>query len=163
MIQPEGFIVQGKESFLCKLKKSLYGLKQAPRAWYKKISEFFEDIGFSKCFSDIDLYVLNQGQDLILILLYANDILIIGNNIVLIQECISKLKVTFEMKDLGLLHFYLGMQVYQCKDCTYLSQSKYISDILKFFRMEECKPVAIPVTPGITLSLSWQVLRLTCN
>ena len=97
--------------------------------------------------------MLNQGQDLILILLYVDDLLITGNNIVLIQDCISKLKATFEMIDLGLLHFYLGMQVYQYKDCTYFSQSKYISDILQKFGME-CKHAAIPVTPGITLSLN---------
>ena len=130
MNQPEGFVVKGKESFVCKLKKSLYGLKQAPRAWYTKILGYFVDIGFSKCFSDFDLYVLNQGKDVVLILLYVDDLLITGNNNEIIQECISKLKATFEMTNLNLLHYYLGMQVYQYNDCTYLSQSKYISDIL---------------------------------
>jgi len=56
-----------------------------------------------------------------LILLYVDDLLIIENNDEIIQECISKLKVTFEMIDLGLLHYYRGMKVYQYKDCTYLS------------------------------------------
>lgn len=62
-----------------------------------------------------------------LILLYVDDLLIIGNNIVLIHDNISKLKVNFEMIDLDLLHYYLSMQVYQYKDCTYIIQSKYIS------------------------------------
>jgi len=128
--QPEGFIVEGKESFVCKLKKSLYGINQAPRAWYINILGYFVDIGFSKCFSNADLSVLNQGKDMVLILLYMDDLLITGNNDEIIQECISKLKAIFEMIDLGLLHYYLGMQVYQYKDCTYLSQSKYILDIL---------------------------------
>jgi len=57
MSQLGGFVMEGKESFLCKLKKSLYGLKQAPRAWYKNISGYFEDIRFAKCFSEFDLYV----------------------------------------------------------------------------------------------------------
>ena len=83
-----------------------------------------------------------------------DDRLITRNNDEIIQECISKLKATFEMIDLGLLHYYLGMQVYQYKDCTYLSQSKYISDILQKFGMEECRYAAIPVSPGITVSLS---------
>jgi len=59
MNQSKGFVAKGKASFVCKLNKSLYGLKQAPRAWYKKISGYFKDIGFSKCFSDSNLYVLN--------------------------------------------------------------------------------------------------------
>ena len=130
MNQPEEFISEGKESFVCKLKKSLYGLKQAPRAWYKKISRYFIDIGFSKCFFDSNLYVLNQRKDMVLILLYVDDLLITRNNDEIIQECISKLKATFEIIDLGLLHYYLGMQVYKYKDYTYLSQSKYISNIL---------------------------------
>jgi len=65
-----------------------------------------------------------------------------------------KLKATFEMIDLGLLHYYLGMQVYQYKDCTYLSQSRHISNILQKFGMEECRYAAILVSPGITISLS---------
>jgi len=121
MNQLEGFIMKGKESFVCKLKKSLYGLKQAPRAWYRKILGYFANIDFSKCFFDSNLYVLNQGKDVVLILLYVGDLLITRNNDEIIQECISKLKATFEMIDLSLLHYYLGMQVYQYKDCTYLS------------------------------------------
>jgi len=154
MNQPKGFIMEGKESFVCKLKKSLYGLKQAPRAWYKKILGYFVDISFSKYFSDSNLYMLNQGKDVVLILLYVDDLLITGNNDEIIQECISKLKAMFEMIDIGLLHFYLGMQVYQYKDCTYLSQSKYIFDILQKFGMEECRYTTILVSPGITISLS---------
>jgi len=95
MNQSEGFIVQEKESFVCKLKKSLYGIKQEPRAWYKNISGYFTDISFSKCFSDSDLYVLNQEKDVILILFYVDDLLITENNDEIIQECISKLKATF--------------------------------------------------------------------
>ena len=57
--QPEGFVQKGKEHLVCRLKKSLYGLEQAPIAWYKNISSYFKDIGFSKCFSNFDLYMLN--------------------------------------------------------------------------------------------------------
>ena len=61
--------MKGKESFVCKMKKFLYGLKQASRAWYKKISEYFIDIGFFKCFFEFNLYVLNFRKDMFLILL----------------------------------------------------------------------------------------------
>jgi len=98
--------------------------------------------------------VLNQGKDMVLILLYVDDLLITGNNDEIIQECISKLKATFEMIDLGLLHYYLGMQVYQYKDCTFLGQSKYISNILQKFGMEECRYAMISISPRIIVSLS---------
>jgi len=73
MNQPNRFIIQGKESFMCKLKNSLYGCKQAPKAWYKKILGYFVDIGFSKYFFEFNLYVLNQEKDMVLILLYIGD------------------------------------------------------------------------------------------
>jgi len=95
MIHPEGFIMEGKYYHVCNLKKSLYGLKQAPRAWYKKISRYFETLGFSKCYSDSTLYVLNEGKELVLIILYVYDILIMINNIMIINECITKLKVEY--------------------------------------------------------------------
>jgi len=139
---------------MCKLTKSLYGFKQALRAWYKNILGYFANIGFSKCFFDSDLYVLNQGKDVVLILLCVDDLLITENNDEIIQECISKLKVMFEMIDLGLLHYYLGIQVYQYKNCTYLSQSKYILDILHKFEMEECRQATIPLSPRIIIFLS---------
>ena len=143
-----------KESFMCKLKKSLYELKQAPRAWYKKISRYFTDIGFFKCFFYSDLYMLNQEKDVVLILFYVNDLLITKNNDEIIKECIYKLKATFEIIDLGLLHYYLEMQVYQYKDYTYLNQSKYISNILQKFIMKECRYDAILISSKITISLS---------
>ena len=83
-----------------------------------------------------------------------DDLLITKNNIAIIQECISKLKATFEMTNLGLLHYYLGMQMCQYHDCTYVNQSKFISDILQNFEMEDCNPAAILVSPRITLSLN---------
>ena len=95
----------------------------------------------------------NQGKDVVLIILYVDDLMITRNNDEIIQECISKLKETFEMSDLSLLHYYLKMQVYQYKDCTYLNQFKYISNILQKFRMEECRYATIPVSPGIIISL----------
>jgi len=74
MSQLEGFVMQGKESYMCKLNKYLYGMNQASRAWYKKISRYFETLRFSKCYSDSNLYVLNEGNDFVLILLYVDDL-----------------------------------------------------------------------------------------
>ena len=156
MRQLQGFVIKGKESYVCRLKKTLYGLKQAPRAWYLKISEYFISLGFDKCYSDYDLYVLKKDNLIIIIALFVDDLLVTGNNIEAIYECISKLKEEYEMTDLGLLHYYLGMQVYQHDDCTYVSQSKYIGDLLKRFDLEQCKACDIPMSSGIKFNINFK-------
>ncbi|RVW83913.1 Retrovirus-related Pol polyprotein from transposon TNT 1-94 [Vitis vinifera] len=88
MIQPEGFIVQGQENLVCKLRKSLYGLKQAPRQWYKKFDNFMHRIGFKRCESDHCCYVKSFDNSYIILLLYVDDMLIVGSDI----EKINNLK-----------------------------------------------------------------------
>ena len=81
MIQPEGFIVQGQENLVYKLRKSLYGLKQAPRQWYKKFDSFMYRIGFKRCEVDHYCYVKFSNNSYIILLLYVDDMLIAGSNI----------------------------------------------------------------------------------
>ena len=81
MIQPEGFIVQGQENLVCKLRKSLYGLKQAPKQWYKKFDSFMHRIGFKRCETDHCCYVKFFGNSYIILLLYMDDMLIVGSSI----------------------------------------------------------------------------------
>ncbi|RVW93053.1 Retrovirus-related Pol polyprotein from transposon TNT 1-94 [Vitis vinifera] len=88
MIQPEGFIVQGQENLVCKLRKSLYGLKQAPRQWYKKFDNFMHRIGFKRCEVDHCCYVKSFNNSYIILLLYVDDMLIPGSDI----EKINNLK-----------------------------------------------------------------------
>ena len=91
MIQPEGFIVQGQENLVCKLRKSLYGLKQAPRQWYKKFDSFMHIIRFKSCEVDHYCYVKFFGNSYIILLLYVDDMLIAGSSI----EEINNLKKQF--------------------------------------------------------------------
>ena len=81
MIQLEGFIVQGQENLVCKLRKSLYGLKQAPRQWYKKFDSFMHRIGFKRCEADHCCYVKSFDNSYIILLLYVDDMLIARSNI----------------------------------------------------------------------------------
>ena len=81
MIQPEGFIVQGQENLVCKLRKSLYGLKQAPKQWYKKFDSFMHRTGFKRCEADHCCYVKFFGNSYIILLLYMDDMLIVGSSI----------------------------------------------------------------------------------
>ncbi|MCO5592969.1 hypothetical protein L7F22_046973 [Adiantum nelumboides] len=100
MQQPEGYIVAGKESMVCKLNKSLYGLKQVPRAWYEKIDDHLQSQGFQRSNVDHTLYYKVQGKDIVLVILYVYDLILIGSNEAMVEDVQSKLSKEFEMKDL---------------------------------------------------------------
>uniref|UniRef100_A0A2N9GIS0 Retrovirus-related Pol polyprotein from transposon TNT 1-94 n=1 Tax=Fagus sylvatica TaxID=28930 RepID=A0A2N9GIS0_FAGSY len=101
MSQPQGFIVQGKENLVCKLRKSLYGLKQAPRQWYKKFDSFMYSTGFTRCQADHCCYVKSFDNSYIILLLYVDDMLIAGSSIEEINNLKKQLSKQFAMKDLG--------------------------------------------------------------
>ena len=144
--QPEGFIVPDKEEHVYRLKKALYGLKQAPRAWYSKIDSYFVENGFERSKSEPNLYLKRQGKnDLLIICLYVDDMIYMGSSSSLINEFKACMKKKFEMSDLGLLHFFLGLEVKQVEDGVFVSQRKYAVDLLKKFNMLNCKVVATPM------------------
>jgi hypothetical protein len=76
--QPDGFVIHGKESHVCKLKKALYGLKQAPRAWYGRIDNFLQSLGFSKSIADPNLYIKIVQNHLVILVLYVDDLFLTG-------------------------------------------------------------------------------------
>eukprot|EP00253_Pinus_taeda_P003602 PITA_03602 len=102
MQQPPGYEVKGKEKLVCRLKKSLYGLKQAPRQWYLKFYRFMPEQGYTRCHSDHCVYLKrkNDGGDVIL-LLYVDDMLVVGSNMQESNALKIKLANSFTMKDLG--------------------------------------------------------------
>eukprot|EP00253_Pinus_taeda_P004664 PITA_04664 len=115
MEQPIGFI-QIDSSLVCQLKKSLYGLKKASRAWYAKMDSFLLETGFSRCRFDNNVYTKKVGKSLIILVLYVDDLILIGSDPNLINHVKSNLKKNFEMKDIGHLHYFLGLQVLQSKE-----------------------------------------------
>ncbi|RVW74857.1 Retrovirus-related Pol polyprotein from transposon TNT 1-94 [Vitis vinifera] len=115
MIQPEGFIVQGQENLVCKLRKSLYGLKQAPRQWYKKFDNFMHRIGFKRCEADHCCYIKSFDNSYIILLLYVDDMLIAGSDIEKINNLKKQLSKQFAMKDLGAARQILGMRIIRDK------------------------------------------------
>eukprot|EP00253_Pinus_taeda_P023031 PITA_23031 len=137
MEQPTGFI-QTNSNLVCQLKKSLYGLKQAPRDWYAKMDSFLLETGFSRCHSNNIVYIKKVGKSLIILVLYVDDLILTGSDPNLINHVKSSLKKKFEMTDLGHLHYFLGLQVFQSKEGISLSQSKYTYDLLRHFHMEYC-------------------------
>ena len=100
--QPQGFEVEDRKSYVCRLKKALYRLKQAPRAWYGRIGSFLTRLGFTKSKVDSNLYFKIMENEPVILLLYVDDLFLTGeeNHIV---ECKQRLAAEFEMKDLGLV------------------------------------------------------------
>jgi SOS response regulatory protein OraA/RecX len=110
--QPQGFEVHSRDTHVCRLKKVLYGLKQAPRAWYAKIDSYLMRLGFSKSNVDSNLYYKVVNNAPVILLLYVDDLFLIGEECLIIQ-CKKELASEFDMKDLGLMHYYLGLEVWQ--------------------------------------------------
>jgi hypothetical protein len=147
MKQPQGFAVQGKESLVCKLRRSLYGLKQAPRQWYKKFDSFICNTGFIRCNADHCCYVKSFKNSYIILLLYVDDMLIAGASMEEINKLKKQLSKQFAMKDLGVAKQILGMKIIRDKASSTLkiSQAEYVKKILSKFSMDEAKSVSTPL------------------
>jgi hypothetical protein len=96
---------------VCILKRSLYGLKQAPCAWYTRIDSYFTGLGFTKSEADENLYQIVVEGKILIIVLYVDDLILNGDE-QLIHLCKEDLAKEFEMKNLGLLHYFLGLEIW---------------------------------------------------
>lgn len=120
--QPQGFIVQGQEDKVLKPKKALYGLKQVPRAWYSRIDSYFTDQGFRRSKSEPTLYIETQGTyDTLIVSLYVDDLIYTGNIKKMIEDFKEDMMKTFEMTDLGLMHYFLVIEIIQKEDGIFIS------------------------------------------
>lgn len=150
--QPIGYEVPDKEHLVYKLKKALYGLKQAPRAWYARIDSYFMKKGFNKSPSEPTLYVQHIGNDILIVCLYVDDLLYTGKSKDLMEKFQAEMKQEFEMSDLGLMHYFLGVEVQQTSKGIFISQTKCVVDLLKKFGMVACKAFATPIALGEKLT-----------
>jgi hypothetical protein len=148
--QPPGYVKKGEEKKVCRLKKALYGLKQAPRAWYSRIDSFFLKNGFKRCPYEHALYT-KEGKDgqLLIVSLYVDDLIFTSSSK---KMCDEFMMDEFEMTDMGLLRYFLAIEVKQGDDEIVISQKKYAKDLLTKFKMEEALPSKIPMEPGLKLS-----------
>ena len=108
--QPEGFVVQGQESKVCKLRKSLYDLKQAPKQWHEKFDNTLISNGFVVNESDWCVYNKFSGDSGVTICLYVDDMLILETDIDVIKSTKNILSSNFDMKDLGEADVILGIK-----------------------------------------------------
>lgn len=142
--QPQCFLVEGGEDKVYKLKKALYGLKQAPRTWYAEIDKYFSHSGFQKSQNEPTLYILKNGASILIVSLYVDDLIFTGNDEHLVQQFKKNMMSTYEMSDLGLLHYFLGIEVSQTENGIFISQKKYAENILKKLNLLGRKSVATP-------------------
>jgi hypothetical protein len=143
--QPAGFVDEHRRDHVCKLVKSLYGLKQAPRAWFKRFATFAITIGFTASRSDASLFILRRGSEAAYLLLYVDDIVLTASSSTLLHALITKLKLEFAMKDMGPLHYFLGIRVRRTSRGFFLSQEQYAEEILQRAGMVKCKTASTPV------------------
>ena len=132
--QPLGFVVGGEEEKVYLLKKVLYGLKLAPRAWYSRIDEHLLKHDFKST-----LYIRTSNYDCIVVSLYMDDLFVTGNNLNMIDKFKAEMMKVFEMTDLGEMSYFLGVEVQQNQRGIFIGQQIYAKEILKKFKMEECK------------------------
>ena len=135
---------------MCRLKKALYGLKLAPRTWYGRIYGFLSSLGFTKSKADSNLYYKVEEGNPMILLMYVDDLFVRGVD-GLIANMKRKLAGKFEMKDLGMMHYLLGMEVWHNVDGIFLGQGKYVVEILKRLGMMDCKAMTTPMASNLKL------------
>lgn len=140
---------------VCKLNKSIYGLKKSPKCWNDKFNSLMINLGFKRSESDWCLYVKNSEKGKLYVTLYVDDVLILGNNDSDIQNLKNVLKTNFDMKDLGKISNFLGINVNQNFDVgfTELDQSDYLKRMLQKYGMSNCKAISTPIDSNFDFNL----------
>nr|KAJ0191767.1 hypothetical protein LSAT_V11C800422600 [Lactuca sativa] len=153
MSLPPGYY-SNSDSRVCKLTKSLYGLKQAPRKWNEKLCASLFMFGFQQSISDYSLFIKKCGTFLTILLVYVDDIILTGNSEVEIKKVKEFMRSQFLIKDLGILKYFLGIEVISINDGLCLNQRKYCLELLHEYGMLACKPVNTPLEVNFVVSSS---------
>ena len=111
MRQPPGFVDPARPQHLCRLVKALYGLKQAPRAWHARLGAALRAHGFVPSTADTSLFLLQRPEVTMYILVYVDDIILVSSSVTAVDRLVSSLGADFAVKDLGRLHYFLGLEV----------------------------------------------------
>ena len=150
--QPEGFEKKGEEHKVFKLSKALYGLRQAPRAWNTKLDRVLKSLRFKKCMKESSVYRREEGDKLLIIAIYVDDLFVTGNSTKIIKEFKTAMSQKFEMSDLRLLTYYLGIEVKQSTRGITIKQEAYARRIMEESGMADCNPNYIPMEFGLQFS-----------
>ena len=150
--QPPGFVVKGEESKVLRLHKALYGLRQAPRAWNIKLDACLLSLGFKRSTTEHAVYARGNDKARLLVGVYVDDLIIAGRSAPEIDRFKEQMKAEFQMSDLGLLSFYLSIEVKQDDGKITLNQASYAKRILDKAGMGDCNPCYVPIEPRFKLS-----------
>jgi histone deacetylase 1/2 len=154
MKQPPGFKSSATPDYICRLDKALYGLKQAPRAWYSRLSSKLHTLGFLPSKADTSLFLYDKPGLTMFLLIYVDDIVVASSSDAAIPALLQQLSSDFALKDLGDLHYFLGIEVQKQSNGLILSQEKYAKDILARVGMSSCTPCPTPLSTTETLNLT---------
>lgn len=157
MVLPPGYIPKQGESLppnaVCKLHKSLYGLKQASRQWFMKFSQSLLSLGFQGASGDDTLFTRVTGDTYMAVLVYVDDIIIASSSSAVTASLTVALKESFKLRELGLLKYFLGLEVARTSAGISICQRKYVLDLLDETRLLGCKPSSIPMDPSQKLNM----------
>ena len=156
MQQPPGFEKTNPDPqgpmLVCKLKKALYGLKQAPRAWFLKLKCALCSLGFSQAKSDVCMFIRLVSNNVVYLLVYVDDLIITGSNNSDVQQLIDHMSELFQLKVLGELSYFLGIEFNHSSAGIHLSQKKYIMELLLKTHMEYSSVKPTPMAKGAQLA-----------
>ncbi|GJT34218.1 putative ribonuclease H-like domain-containing protein [Tanacetum coccineum] len=150
--QPPGFVDPDHPTKVYKVVKALYGLHQAPRAWYATLSTFLEKHGYKRGTIDKTLFIKRDKKDIMLVQVYVDDIIFGSTNKSWCDEFEALMKSRFQMSSMGELTFFLGLQVKQNKGGIFISQDKYVVEILKNFNLVNVKAAIKPMETKLPLT-----------
>ena len=149
MVQPEGFEVPGKESMVCRLKRSLYGLKQSSRCWFVQLKKYLVSLGYEQSKADPCVFLKWEDGNLSVNTIYVDDIILLDD----MMKFKGELSQKFQMTDLGPMNFCLGISVVTQEDTLKIHQRQYIQSILNRFDMSDAHPVCVPTDPNVKLNV----------
>lgn len=162
MKQPPGYESKSHPGYVCKLDKALYSLKLAPRAWYARLCNKLQALGFKPSKADTSLFYYNRGKHTLYVLVYVDDIIVASSSQDATDALLKDLQHEFVLKDLGDLHYFLGIEVNRSPDGLVLSQGRYAMDIISRAGMKNCKPVDTLMATSVKLSIE-EGDRLSAN
>ena len=150
MQPPPGYSL-GPPGTVCRLRKSLYGLKQSPRMWFGRFSSVMKAEGYVHSNGDSSLFVRHCPAGVSILVVYVDDILITGSDVTEASRLSAALARAFEIKALGPLRYFLGLEVAYSSRGIFVSQQHYTVDLLKLTGMTDCAPVRTPIDPNVKL------------